>query len=99
MCQTSENNKRIAKNTLFLYRRMLLMTNSSKELSRDSNFELLRIIDILFITFHHLLINGINLCGYNDEFCLNVDSSIAVFANSLIVGGKYFFTYFRLVWN
>lgn len=72
---------------------------SYKKSSRDSNFELLRIIAILFITFHHLLINGINLCGYNDDFNLNVDSSIAVFANSLIVGGKYIFAYFRLVWN
>ena len=49
---------------------------------RESNFELLRIVAILFITMHHLLINGIDLCGYNCNFVLNLNSSIAVILNS-----------------
>lgn len=66
---------------------------------RESNFELLRIVAILFITMHHLLINGIDLCGYNCNFVLNLNSSIAVILNSLIVGGKFVPFDFRLVWN
>lgn len=58
---------------------------------RESNFELLRIVAILFITMHHLLINGIDLCGYNCNFVLNLNSSIAVILNSLIVGGVNLF--------
>ena len=58
---------------------------------RESNFELLRIVAILFITMHHLLINGIDMCGYNCNFVLNINSSIAVILNSLIVGGVNLF--------
>lgn len=32
---------------------------------RNSNFELLRIFAIWGIVLHHLVINGIDVCGYN----------------------------------
>lgn len=56
-------------------------------MKRESNFELLRIVAIIFITIHHLLINGLNICGYNKAFDISGDSAIAVLLNSLCVGG------------
>lgn len=69
-------------------------------MKRESNFELLRIVAIIFITIHHLLINGLNICGYNKAFDISGDSAIAVLLNSLCVGGgKYFYFNIRVVWN
>lgn len=70
-------------------------------MKRESGFELLRIVAIVLITTHHLLINGLDLCGYNRMFEISKDSGLASFFNSLCVGGggKYFSSNFRLVWN
>lgn len=56
-------------------------------MKRESNFELLRIVAIILITIHHLLINGLNICGYNRAFDISGDSAIAVLLNSCVCGG------------
>ena len=56
-------------------------------MKRESGFELLRIVAIALITTHHLLINGLDLCGYNRMFEISKDSGFASFLNSLCVGG------------
>lgn len=67
---------------------------------RNSNFELLRIVAIVFITMHHLLINGLDICGYNKPFEISSSSAVAVMLNSMFVGGgKFVPSYFRLVWH
>ena len=69
-------------------------------MKRESNFELLRIVAIIFITIHHLLINGLNICGYNKAFDISGDSAIAVLLNSCVCGGgKHFYFNIRVVWN
>lgn len=56
-------------------------------MKRESSFELLRIVAIVLITTHHLLINGLDLCGYNKMLEISKDSGLASFFNSLCVGG------------
>lgn len=56
-------------------------------MKRESSFELLRIVAMVLITTHHLLINGLDLCGYNRMFDISNDSGFASFLNSLCVGG------------
>lgn len=58
---------------------------------RNSNFELLRIVAIVFITMHHLLINGLDICGYNKPFEISSSSAVAVMLNSMFVGGVNLF--------
>lgn len=60
-------------------------------MKRKSNFELLRIVAIIFITIHHLLINGVDLCGYNKAFSISKDSCLAVLLNSLCFCGVNIF--------
>ena len=54
---------------------------------RQSNFELLRIIAMLFIVTHHLLIKGASTWGYLEPYDYNKDGLFGLFAESLIVGG------------
>lgn len=58
---------------------------------RQSNFELLRIIAMLFIVTHHLLIKGASTCGYLQPYDYNKDGLFGLFAESLIVGGVNLF--------
>lgn len=60
---------------------------SNRKNARNSNFELLRIVAIVFITMHHLLINGLDICGYNKLFEISSGSAVAVMLNSMFVGG------------
>jgi peptidoglycan/LPS O-acetylase OafA/YrhL len=49
---------------------------------RKSNFELLRIICMLFIVLHHFIVHGLESAGY---FTNTVTSMYGVFFNSLFV--------------
>ena len=60
-------------------------------MKRESSFELLRIVAIVLITTHHLLINGLDLCGYNKMLEISKDSGLASFFNSLCVVGVNIF--------
>lgn len=54
---------------------------------RESNLELLRLVAIAGIVFHHLLIKGAGSVGYIDQFQLSRDGWAGVFINSLVIGG------------
>lgn len=58
---------------------------STKE--RQSNFELLRIVAMLFIVCHHLVIKGADTCGYVTPYTYEKDGLIGIFINSFVVGG------------
>lgn len=67
--------------------------------SRQSNFELLRIVAILMVIMHHLIIKSAQTCGYTHTFDLEHDGYIGLIFNSLFVGGgKYLPTHQRMVW-
>lgn len=55
--------------------------------TRQSNFELLRIVCILGIILHHLIIKGASTCGYVTPYNFNKDGIFGVILNSFIVGG------------
>lgn len=59
--------------------------------ARSSNFELLRIIAILFITLHHLVINNANVCGYNKPYDFSSDGVVGICLNSLVIIGVNLF--------
>ena len=52
---------------------------------RDSNYELLRIILMIFIVLHHFIVAGLNNIGYNEPFILNSTNVISVVIESFIV--------------
>lgn len=61
---------------------------------RNSSFELLRIFAIWGIVLHHLVINGIDVCGYNTDFDgekYNGGGYIGIIINSLTVYGVNLF--------
>lgn len=62
---------------------------STKE--RQSNFELLRIVAMLFIVCHHLVIKGADTCGYVTPYTYEKDGLIGIFINSFVVGGVNLF--------
>lgn len=57
------------------------------ERQRQSNFELLRIIAMLFIVTHHLIIKGAGTCGYMTPYDYNRDGWFGLLVNGLVVGG------------
>lgn len=66
--------------------------------TRQSNFELLRIVCILGIILHHLIIKGASTCGYVTPYNFNKDGIFGVILNSFIVGGgKLLCSNYRLV--
>lgn len=57
------------------------------EKQRQSNFELLRIVAMLFIVAHHLIIKGADTCGYITPYDYHSDGWLGLFINGLVVGG------------
>ena len=59
---------------------------------RNSNLELLRIVAIFFVIFHHLLIKGADTCGYVTSYAYNgfIDL-IGPFLTSLVIIGVNLF--------
>ena len=58
-----------------------------KEKVRESKFELLRLFAIFCIVYHHLLINGADVCGYNPLYDINTNGVIPLIINSFVMGG------------
>ena len=58
---------------------------------RDSRFEKLRILAILFITAHHLLLFGADVCGYLTPYTPDSKGYVGIFANSVAVTGVSLF--------
>ena len=54
---------------------------------RQSNFELLRIMAMFAIVLHHLIVNAINVVGYNNSFVDNFNNDTLLVINSMLVGG------------
>lgn len=54
---------------------------------RQSNFELLRIIAMFAIVLHHLIVNAINVVGYNIPFVSNINNNTLLVVNSFLTGG------------
>lgn len=54
---------------------------------RQSNFELLRIMAMFAIVLHHLIINAINVVGYNNPFVGSFNNDTLLIINSMLVGG------------
>jgi len=57
---------------------------------RDSQFELLRILAMLFIVTHHLVIKGADTVGYVTPYDVNTHGIAGVIINSMVVGGGKF---------
>lgn len=68
-------------------------------LERDSNFELLRIVSIFMITIHHLVINGWNVCGYNQTYNIETDGISGVVTNSFCIIGVNLFVLISGYWG
>ena len=62
-----------------------------KNIVRQSNFELLRIVATFLITMHHITINNINVCGYNHPYNYHNDGVVGLFINSLAIIGVNLF--------
>ena len=60
-------------------------------MKRDSRFELLRIVAILFITLHHLLLFGADVCGYLSAYDIESKGVAGVALNSVAVIGVSLF--------
>ena len=58
---------------------------------RQSNFELLRIVAMIFIVTHHLITKGADTCGYMTTYNYNKDGCLGLFVNGFIVGGVNLF--------
>ncbi len=59
--------------------------------NRNSSFELLRVVAILFVVTHHVLLFGADLCGYLSPFHPDASGIAAVLINSVIVTGVSLF--------
>lgn len=59
-----------------------------KEKVRESRFELLRLYAIVCIVYHHLIINGADICGYNSPYNIDANGIIPLIINGLIMGGS-----------
>lgn len=57
-----------------------------KEIVRKSNIELLRVVAMLMIIFHHLVIKGADTCGYLTPYNIS-DGLLGGVINSLIISG------------
>lgn len=55
--------------------------------TRQSNFELLRLVAIFMIIVHHLVIRSAETCGYTHPYLFGQDGAGGVIINSLVVGG------------
>lgn len=64
------------------------MELQKKTSARQSQFELIRIVAMMFIVCHHLIIKGANTCGYINGYALDRDGYIGLIINSLCVLGK-----------
>lgn len=58
---------------------------------RQSNFELLRVVAILFVVAHHVLLFGADLCGYLTAFQPCGEGIVGVALNSVVVTGVSLF--------
>lgn len=54
---------------------------------RESNFEALRILCIYGIIIHHLIINAIDVAGYNKPFEATFINDLSLYINTLFIGG------------
>lgn len=59
--------------------------------SRDSQFELLRIVAMFFIVTHHLVIKGADTAGYITPYNVMTHGMTGVLINSFVVGGVNMF--------
>lgn len=59
--------------------------------SRQSNFEILRIVAMLFIIIHHHLQNITMTCGYSSLYNYDRDGFTGILINSFVVGGVNLF--------
>lgn len=59
--------------------------------SRDSRFELLRVVAIFFVVVHHLLLFGADACGYLSDFSPSPKGIIGSLLNSVVVTGVSLF--------
>ena len=55
--------------------------------TRQSNFELLRLVAIFMIIVHHLVIKSAETCGYTQPYLYERDGVIGLILNGLVVGG------------
>lgn len=58
---------------------------------RDSRFELLRLTAILFVVAHHVLLFGVDACGYLTPYDLQTKGWLGVILNSVFVSGVSLF--------
>lgn len=63
----------------------------AEKLHRQSCFELLRIVAMLFIIVHHHLTNVAQTCGYDTLYDYNKDGIAGVIINGSVVGGVNLF--------
>ncbi len=61
---------------------------SVKKSTRDSQFELLRIIAMLFVVVGHLVIKGADTVGLTSSYNIGKDGMKGVLFYSIAVGGK-----------
>lgn len=54
---------------------------------RESNFELLRIITMLFIVLHHYVIHGLKIAGYTNLYPDSHPTQTGIFINSFLIIG------------
>jgi len=59
--------------------------------NRNSSFELLRVVAILFVIAHHVLLFGADVCGYLSPFSPNAAGVAGVAINSVVVTGVSLF--------
>jgi len=64
---------------------------------RQSNFELLRIVAMIFIVTHHLIIKGADTCGYLTTYDLKKDGCLGLFINGLAIVGVFVIHFALLV--
>lgn len=59
--------------------------------NRDSRFELLRVVAIFFVVVHHLLLFGVDACGYLSDFSPSPKGVVGAMLNSVVVTGVSLF--------
>ena len=59
--------------------------------TRNSSFELLRLVAMLFIVTEHLLIFNARVCGYFEQYSIEKDGVLGIFLNSIAVIGVNLF--------
>lgn len=63
----------------------------SNHITRDLRFEQLRVCAIIFVVAHHVLLFGVDGCGYLSQFVPSASGVVCVVLNSLFVTGVNLF--------